>query len=132
MTTTPAPGARTPAVRKARKPLEPVNPDVELQAYSHENGLGVLRIDGKRYAIGRIKDDAGRTIGMRLIRPLDPKEPDHDGDGLKRLAVDFTDPHGWSCSCEDATYRPDRPGGCRHVVALRQVAAGMKCAAPTT
>jgi len=24
-----------------------------------------------------------------------------------------------SCSCEDATYRPDRPGGCRHVNALR-------------
>ena len=24
------------------------------------------------------------------------------------------------CTCEDATYRPDRPGGCRHVVALGQ------------
>ena len=24
------------------------------------------------------------------------------------------------CTCEDSTYRPDRPGGCRHVVALGQ------------
>jgi hypothetical protein len=25
-----------------------------------------------------------------------------------------------SCTCGDATYRPDRPGGCKHVAALRQ------------
>jgi hypothetical protein len=25
-----------------------------------------------------------------------------------------------SCDCEDATYRPDRSGGCRHVNAVRQ------------
>ena len=25
-----------------------------------------------------------------------------------------------TCTCADATYRPDRPGGCRHQVALRQ------------
>jgi len=24
-----------------------------------------------------------------------------------------------SCTCADATYQPDRPGGCRHQVALR-------------
>jgi hypothetical protein len=24
------------------------------------------------------------------------------------------------CDCEDATFRPDRPGGCRHVNAVRQ------------
>lgn len=27
---------------------------------------------------------------------------------------------GAECDCEDATYRPGRPGGCRHVVALTQ------------
>ena len=25
-----------------------------------------------------------------------------------------------SCDCADATYRPERPDGCRHQVALRQ------------
>ena len=28
-------------------------------------------------------------------------------------------PHGWTCDCPDATFRPDRPGGCKHVNALR-------------
>jgi hypothetical protein len=30
----------------------------------------------------------------------------------------------WRCDCADATYRPERPGACKHVQALR--AAGLK------
>jgi hypothetical protein len=25
----------------------------------------------------------------------------------------------WTCDCPDATYKPERPGGCKHVAALR-------------
>jgi hypothetical protein len=30
-----------------------------------------------------------------------------------------------SCDCQDATYRPGRPGGCRHVRALADALAGL-------
>jgi hypothetical protein len=66
----------------------------------------------------RLSND-GRTVGMRLSRPV------ADGDGnatAKQIDVDFTDSFGWRCDCEDATYRPNRPGGCKHVASLRQVA----------
>jgi hypothetical protein len=30
---------------------------------------------------------------------------------------------GWDCDCPDSTFRPDRPGSCKHVAALRQACA---------
>src|SRR5262245_48429481 len=107
MTTATAPAARQP------RRLEPARPDVELQAYCVETGLGVLRIDGTAYAMGALRH-AGRTVGVRLARCL--------ADGtIKRIDVDLTaSPH--ACDCEDATFRPGRPGGCKHVAALRLAA----------
>jgi hypothetical protein len=32
-----------------------------------------------------------------------------------------------SCDCEDATWRPGRPGGCRHVNAVRQALLELAC-----
>ncbi len=32
---------------------------------------------------------------------------------------------GAGCSCEDATFRPNRPGGCRHIAALTQLLASL-------
>jgi hypothetical protein len=34
--------------------------------------------------------------------------------------LDPSRPWGLQCDCPDATYRPNRPGGCKHAVALRQ------------
>jgi hypothetical protein len=31
-----------------------------------------------------------------------------------------------SCDCPDRVYRPDRPGGCRHMQALRQALRTVK------
>src|SRR5690349_21470350 len=31
-----------------------------------------------------------------------------------------------NCDCPDRTYRPERPGGCRHMQALRQALPGVK------
>lgn len=106
-----------------RKPLAPVNPAVELLAYCHATGLGIVTIDDTRYALQRLDDGAGRPVGMRLARPTEEK----DGTpAVKLIDVDLGDPHGWRCDCEDATYRPDRPGGCKHCVALRKVAEQLR------
>lgn len=39
--------------------------------------------------------------------------------------VDCTPAWGWQCDCGDATFRPERPGGCRHVAALREALASL-------
>jgi hypothetical protein len=33
--------------------------------------------------------------------------------------------HVWTCDCPDATYQPERPGGCKHVKALRAALAAL-------
>ncbi|HKI36884.1 MAG TPA: hypothetical protein VKA46_33840 [Gemmataceae bacterium] len=35
-----------------------------------------------------------------------------------------------SCTCADATYRPERPGGCKHQVSLRQTLPTVSKAVP--
>jgi hypothetical protein len=37
--------------------------------------------------------------------------------------VDCEQAWGWQCDCPDATFRPERPGGCKHVRALREAIA---------
>jgi hypothetical protein len=39
--------------------------------------------------------------------------------------VGTTAPHGWTCDCPDATFHPERPGGCKHVSALRAALAAL-------
>src|SRR5262245_52820019 len=104
-----------PAPRR-RKPPAPVNPDALLLFYNRATGRGAILIARTESTPDRLGDH-GRTVGLRLTRPAEG-QPD-----AKVIDVDFTDPHGWRCDCEDATYRPDRPGGCKHLVSVRRVAA---------
>ena len=98
--------------------LEPVSPAVELVEYDREIGVGRLKIDGKLYLMFRLSD-RGRTVGLRLSRYCEKL------DIVKRIDIDFGVP-GWACDCEDATYRPGRPGGCKHLFAARLVAAELR------
>src|SRR5690242_10277570 len=99
-----------PTSTKSRRTPQPVSGTYRwvLPLGPGENRPGVLSIkasgNAKLYGVIRLMDQ-GRTVGYRLVRP--------DG-GTYDVDADL-----WVCSCPDATYRPDRPGGCRHVKALR-------------
>ena len=71
----------------------------------HEGG--VLQINGTAYEVLPLYDGEA-LVGYRLLK----------ADGTM-YDVGTTGPHGWTCDCPDATFRPDRPGGCKHQSALR-------------
>jgi hypothetical protein len=52
--------------------------------------------------------EGDRCLGFRL-RKFGGEEPPYD------LPRDLS-----GCDCPDRSYRPERPGGCRHMAALRQ------------
>ena len=115
---TATPRRPTASSPRETKPLEPVDPVVELVEYDLETGTGIVQIDEHRYVMIRFRDQ-GKTIGMRLTRFCSKK-------GLRKIDVDFT-AKPWACDCEDAAYRSERPGGCKHIVAMRKVIEQMKC-----
>jgi hypothetical protein len=66
-------------------------------------GIGILAINGVPYVILHLSSG----IGFRL----------EQGD---RTTYDVnTEADPWTCDCPDATFHPERPGGCKHVAALR-------------
>lgn len=75
------------------------------------NGNRRLEINGTAYELA----DLG-GLGWRLYRFL----PDGTSTAYD---IDPNAPGGWSCDCPDGTYRPNRPGGCKHVRALQTLLA---------
>ena len=108
--------------RRERKSLEAKHPDVQLVGYNRGLGLGLVVIDTVTYAVIAQRNE-GKLTGLRLLR-----DPDHGGPAV--YDVDVTG-EPWRCDCPDATYRPDRPGGCKHVVALKQAAGAIRAPACT-
>jgi hypothetical protein len=78
----------------------------------HEGG--VLQVNGTRYEVLPLYDDEAR-VGYRLLK-ADATMYDVD-----------TTREPWRCDCPDATFHPERPGGCKHSLALRAAlkAAGL-------
>jgi hypothetical protein len=110
--------ARKTSSKPVRKPrvLKPVTVALAGLAYDRTTGLGCVVLNGRFYTLEAVHDGP-RTTGL-AFGPLD---------GTDRVRhVDFTDEHGWRCDCEDATFNPGRPGGCKHVVSSRQVARSLK------
>ncbi len=66
------------------------------------NGNRVLEINGTAYEVEAL------VGGYRLYR--------WKGAEIKTIDIDA---QTWQCDCEDATFRPERPGGCKHVRALK-------------
>lgn len=75
--------------------------------------VGVLAIGGTHYTVEAIGDD-DRIDGFRLMK-----------ESGECYDIDILAPHGWTCDCPDGTYCPERPGGCKHIVAVRQAMAKM-------
>jgi hypothetical protein len=106
---------------RARKQLRPVEVEVTHLAYSRRLGLGTLDIasggQAQTYLLEAVRD-GDQLTGMRLLKLA-------SGD---RHDVDLT-VTPWVCDCPDASNRPERPGGCKHVVALRLAAERLRAAA---
>lgn len=75
------------------------------------NGNRRLAINGTAY---ELEDLDGR--GWRLYRFLPDGTP-------TAYDIDIHAPYGWQCDCPDGTFRPNRPGGCKHVQALKAALA---------
>jgi hypothetical protein len=100
--------------RRERKPLAPVNPSwfwrrrpVWPCLLLPAGYLGLLEIDGQVYGVLPLGEYP--SYGFRLTK----------ADGTV-YDVDTSAPWGWQCDCADATYRPERPGGCKHAGGLRR------------
>src|SRR5262249_27499653 len=92
---------------RTRKALQPVRGTCSW--LSKPNCLhqgGVLQINGTAYTVDPIlDDDTGALMGHRLSKA--------DG-GMYDI-----DRATGRCDCPDATFQPDRPGGCKHSKALQ-------------
>jgi hypothetical protein len=71
-----------------------------------EVGTGVLSINGTPYTVTCLFIN-GQLTGYRLTK--------EDG---TTYDIDAT-ANPWRCDCPDATFHPERPGGCKHCAGLR-------------
>jgi len=81
---------------------------------AHHEG-GVLAINGTAYEVLPLFDGEA-LVGYRLLKP-----------DATMYDLETAGPRGWSCDCADATFHPERQGGCKHVKALKAAlrAAGL-------
>ncbi len=100
---------------RERKPLAPVNPAVLLLSYNATAGSGLISIDGTVYTLTR-HTDRGRTTGVRLAYVSEDIVDGFPVDKVYDIDLSVNPP---TCDCPDGTYRSERPGGCKHIVALR-------------
>ena len=96
--------------RKAARPAAGVCRWLTKPNARHEGG--VLQINGTAYEVLPLYDGEA-LVGHRLLK----------ADG----SMYDVDAATWRCDCPDATFCPERPGGCKHSVALRAAlkAAGL-------
>src|SRR5690349_21484371 len=90
--------------RKATRPATGVCRWITKPASPREGG--VLEINGTVYDVLPLYDGEA-LVGYRLLK----------ADGAM-YDVGTAELHGWTCDCPDATYHPERPGGCKHARAL--------------
>jgi hypothetical protein len=118
MPTVPAPAAPVKAsrpLRRERQLLAPVRVSARFVGGATRqdllDGAAVLSIrdgDDEEAAYWCLAVfDAGRCVSFRLVKFGTGEQYD--------LPRDLSD-----CDCPDRVYRPERPGGCRHMAALRQ------------
>ena len=112
---------RSVANRESQAKVNPVHGACRwVVPLSAESGAGVLEIRRGRqvdlYEVVAFRE-AGALVGFRLNKTTGGKEGLYDIDCR-------TEP--WTCDCPDATFHPERPGGCKHVLALQAALAARK------
>jgi hypothetical protein len=98
------------ANRQPKAKTRPVSGNCRWVLPIGEVGTGVLAINGRNYTVTVLRGPNG-VLGYRLVK----------ADGTT-YDVCTTEEH-WTCDCPDATFQPERPGGCKHVAALRAALA---------
>jgi hypothetical protein len=96
---------------KTRKATKPATGTARwLTKPNADQAGGVLQINGTEYEVLPLFDDQAR-IGYRLLKA--------DGT-MYDLPADLS-----GCDCPDHTFHPERPGGCKHMQALRAALAAL-------
>lgn len=85
---------------------EPAHGTARWVSRFDRTGLASIAINEVAYTVMVLRD-GGRLIGFRLRK-----------DDATTYDVLEGGPNGLRCDCPDATYHPERPGGCKHVAAL--------------
>jgi hypothetical protein len=95
---------------RSRKVLQPVSGICRwLVRPSSPCDGGTLDINGVAYDVHVLWNETETAVvGYRLIKA-----------DATMYDIDSATPHGWTCDCPDATYRSERPGGCKHSRALQ-------------
>ena len=104
--------------RWALKPVEVACEWVEfIGADRNTPDFGLAEINGQRYAVGRGLVGRGLDGSYYTLLAVG-SEADGPQARYYQLPADLS-----SCDCPDATFRPDRPGGCKHRRALAKLLA---------
>jgi hypothetical protein len=105
-------------VRTSRQPVKATRPVTGfcrwLTKPNSEHGYGVLSINGTAYEVMPLFDGEA-LVGYRLVK----------ADGTM-YDISTAGPDGSTCDCPDATYHPERPGGCKHIKALAAVSTSAR------
>lgn len=112
------------SVRRTKKPLQPVSVTGRFLKRPlcccellPQGSPGVLEIDHTPYLCSYVSElppeDEPIIYGYQITK----------ADGAVYHIDAATRWGQWQCDCPDAVYRGERPGGCRHVAALRQALA---------
>ena len=101
---------RTTDLARCRPATKPATVDVAWSSPPH-SGRGVLSLDGVAYGF----TDAGTADPAYCVGVYNLEKPDGT---IYQVALMV--PGRWECDCPDSTYHPERPGGCRHIAAVRR------------
>jgi hypothetical protein len=93
---------------RSRKPLQPVSGHCRwLVRPPSTRDSGMLEINGTPDDVLPLFDSE-TLVGYRLLK----------ADGTTS-DVGILESHGWTCDCPNSCFNSERPGGCKHRVALR-------------
>ncbi|MCI0462121.1 MAG: hypothetical protein L0Z62_34650 [Gemmataceae bacterium] len=106
-----------PSRARAPRPLAPASGTVRLlrPVGTVNDTTGEIRIDAKDYYL-QVEEASYRLVGY---------DQQHQAPTAYDLPLDLS-----TCDCADATYRSERPGGCKHRRALEALRAAGKLPLP--
>jgi hypothetical protein len=108
------------ANRQPQAKTEPVHGSCRWVVPLGDAGAGAREIhNGGRVDLYEVVAfrEAGALVGFRLQKVTGGKEALYDIDARPEL---------WTCDCPDATFHPERPGGCKPLSALKAALAALK------
>lgn len=98
----------TQSHNRARRPVKPVHGICRwIRKLVLPHGIGTIAINGVEYDVEAQLNIDDQVMGFRLVKTDDTEYRIDTSNG------------SWRCTCMDAICRSDRPGGCKHVAAMK-------------